>query len=57
MPLSVHLCLASQRKAVKPLVVAQVSEDRLHGGHAPTIQSAATWCIDCLSHGLHVGEW
>lgn len=41
LPLRVDFALASERKAIKVLVVAQVAKHRFHGGNASAVESPA----------------
>ena len=41
LPLGVDLGLASEREAIKSLVVAQVAKHRLHRGDAPALECPA----------------
>jgi len=53
-PLAVHLRAAAQRKAIEPLVRANIAEHRLHGGKPLPIRLASCWRIDARSHARGV---
>jgi hypothetical protein len=52
LPLAIYLPLAAQGEAVKPLVVAHITEDRFDGGEVSTVLLAAGPAIDALAHAL-----
>ena len=52
--LPIDLLLPAQGEAAQALVVAQVGEDRLHGGHAPVVQGSALVAVDERAHALGV---
>lgn len=56
LPLGIHFALASERKAIKALVVAQVAKHGLHGGNAPAVKRPALCRVDAPSHRLGVPE-
>jgi len=54
LPLRIDLLLASEREAIEPLVVPDVSEHRFNGSEASPVQGPAFRTIDRSFHEIGV---
>ena len=53
-PLAIDFPLATQCEAIKPLVVADIAEDRFDGRESLSVQRATLFAVDALAHPLCV---